>query len=90
MYGSYAKLLYALLISAIKIYTQFMLEDKELRLNFTFQNSWVLSEKKDQKTNKINLLYDKSNDKKSGINITLPSFKAEDYRGKHMCSSMEL
>lgn len=39
MYGSYAKLLYALLISAIKIYTQFMLEDKELRLNFTFQNS---------------------------------------------------
>lgn len=38
-YESYAKLLYDILLSAINKYTQFMLQEKELRLNFTFQNS---------------------------------------------------
>lgn len=68
-YESYAKLLYDILLSAINKYTQFMLQEKELRLNFTFQNSWVLSEKnKYQKTNKINPLYSRVNNTNLGIN----------------------
>lgn len=71
-YESYAKLLYAILLSAINKYTQFKLQEKELRLNFTFQNSWVLSEKKKyQKTNKINLLYRRASNTNLGIKLTL-------------------
>lgn len=38
-YESYTKLLYSIHISTINKYTQFILQEKELRLNFTFQNS---------------------------------------------------
>lgn len=90
LYEIYAKLLYSMHRSVVNKYTQFILQDKELRQLLSGIPGASSEKNKYQKMNKINLLYSRTNNTDLGVvNITY-SFKAEDYEDSYIYTPVEL